>query len=107
MSAGMMLGIAIFTEVIATVLLRVSDGFTNRPVAAVSILGYAISVFFLARALRDIDIGVAYAIWSGAGTAIVATVGIMVWSEPIDALKLASLFAVVAGVVGLNVVGGH
>lgn len=107
MSAGLLLGLAIATEVLGTVLLRVSDGFAKALPGSVAILAYVVSVILLARVLKELDIGLTYAIWAGAGTATVAVVGVAIWNEPMDAIKVASIVAVIAGVVGLNVSGAH
>jgi small multidrug resistance pump len=107
MSAGILLGLAIATEVLGTVFLRVSDGFTKVLPASVTVVAYVTSVILLAKVLKELDIGLTYAIWAGAGTAAVAVIGVAVWHEPMDALKVASIAAVILGVVGLNVSGAH
>ncbi len=58
-------------------------------------------------ALRRIDISVAYAIWSGVGTAVITTIGILWFKEPLNALKLISIALIVIGLVGLNLSGSH
>lgn len=63
---------------------------------------YAISFSIFTLALRGIDVSIAYAIWAGLGTALITVVGIFWFKEPVNALKIASLFVVVAGVIGLN-----
>jgi small multidrug resistance pump len=107
MSAALLLALAIGTEVSGTVLLRYSDGFAKLAPSVGVVVFYVASVFFLARALREIDIGFAYAIWAGVGTAMIATIGVAVWDEPMGAVKVLSLFAVIAGVVGLNLSTAH
>jgi small multidrug resistance pump len=101
----LLLALAIAVEVAATVALRSSDGF-SRPVPSVMVvLGYALAFYLLALVLRSIPVSVAYAVWSGIGTAAVAVIGMTVLGEPAGALKLASLVAIVVGVVGLNLAG--
>ncbi|HEY5185261.1 MAG TPA: SMR family transporter [Actinomycetes bacterium] len=56
----------------------------------------------LSIALRGIEVGVAYAIWSAVGTAFIATIGIVFRGETTSAVKLVSIALVVIGVVGLN-----
>jgi small multidrug resistance pump len=58
-------------------------------------------------ALKRINISVAYAIWSGIGTAIITTIGILWFKEPVNALKLISIALIIIGLVGLNLSGGH
>lgn len=107
MSPGLMLGLAIVTEVIGTALLRVSDGFTKVGPSIGVVIGYVASVVLLARVLKDLDIGLTYAIWAGTGTAMIAIIGVAAWDEPMGALKVASLVAVIAGVAGLNLSAAH
>ena len=107
MPAGVLLGLAIVTEVIGTVLLRVSDGF-SKPLPSVGVVVmYVISVIFLARVLKELEIGFTYAVWAGIGTAAVAVIGVAAWDEPMGMLKALSLGAVIAGVVGLNLAAAH
>jgi small multidrug resistance pump len=107
MSPGLMLGLAIVTEVIGTALLRVSDGFTKVGPSIGVVIGYVASVVLLARVLRDLDVGLTYAIWAGTGTAMIAAIGVVAWGEPMGALKVASLLAVIVGVAGLNLSAAH
>ena len=57
---------------------------------------------FLTFTLKRIDVGVTYAIWSGLGTALIASIGIVFFREPVTALKIGSLALIVVGVIGLN-----
>jgi len=63
---------------------------------------YAASFSFFTLALKGIDVSIAYAIWAGLGTALIAVIGIFWFKEPVNALKIISLIVVVAGVIGLN-----
>jgi small multidrug resistance pump len=107
MSAGVLLAFAIVTEVIGTVLLRVSDGFSKPLPAAGVVVTYLISVWLLALVLKELEIGFTYAVWSAVGTAAVAVVGIAVWDESLNVLKVVSLGVVILGVIGLNVSATH
>jgi small multidrug resistance pump len=107
MSAGVLLALAILSEVVGTVLLRVSDGMSKLLPSAGMLVTYVLSVVLLAQVLKEIEIGFAYAVWAGVGTAMIAIVGVAVWDEPMGALKLASLGAVIVGVVGLNLSAAH
>jgi small multidrug resistance pump len=60
----------------------------------------------LTLALKRIDVSVAYAVWSGVGTALIATIGVLWFKEPATALKLVSLGLIILGVIGLNMSGG-
>ena len=65
------------------------------------------AVVLLAGALKSIDVGVAYAVWAGLGTALITVIGILALGEPATALKLAGTALIVAGVVALNLGGAH
>ena len=107
MPVGILLAIAIATEVAATISLRYSDGFSKPLPSVAVVIGYGISFWLLALVLKEISVGTTYAIWAGAGTAAIAVVGIVALGEPATALKLASIGLIVAGVVGLNLTGAH
>jgi len=102
----LMLSLAIVTEVIATLSLRYTEGFT-RPLPSISTaVGYAAAFWFLSQALKDVPVSTAYAIWAGVGTATIAVIGFIVLDEPVNLLKTLGIALIVAGVVVLNVGGG-
>jgi len=107
MPVALLLSFAIVTEVAGTVALRYSEGFTRLLPSAFVVLGYGISFWLLALVLRDLSVGTTYAVWSAAGTALIAVVGVFAFGEPATALKLASLALIIIGVVGLNMAGSH
>lgn len=94
--------LAIGFEVAGTTAMKLSDGFTRLTPSIVMAVCYAVSLTCLTFALRTLDIGVAYAVWSGLGTALIATIGVLWFGEPRTLLKLVSLLAIIGGVVGLN-----
>ncbi len=102
--AFLLLGVAIAVEVVATALLPKTDGFTQPGWAALVIVGYGFSIWLLTLVVRDMPVSVAYAVWSGAGTALVAVVGLLFLGESMTWVKVASLAMIIAGVVGLNLV---
>ena len=101
------LAFAITSEVIATVALKASDGFSRPVPVAIVVAGYAISFWLLALVLRHFSVGTTYAIWSAVGTAAIALIGIAAYGESVNVLKVASLGLIVLGVVGLNAAGAH
>ena len=107
MPVALLLSFAIVTEVAGTVALRYSEGFTRLLPSVFVVLGYGISFWLLALVLRDLSVGTTYAVWSAAGTALIAVVGVFAFGEPATALKLASLALIIIGVVGLNMAGSH
>lgn len=96
------LTVAIVAEVIATSFLKSSDGFTKLLPSVITVLGYAISFSFLSLTLRVLPIGVAYAIWSGVGVVLIASVGWFWHGQALDAPALIGLGLIVSGVVVVN-----
>ena len=107
MSPWVLLGFAIVAEVVGTVALRFSEGFTRPAPSAVCVVAYLFTFYGLAVTVRDLPLGLVYAIWAGAGTALVAVIGMVALGEGVSALKIASLVLVVVGIVGLNLAGTH
>jgi small multidrug resistance pump len=107
MPLAILLSLAIVTEVVGTVALRYSDGFTKLAPSAVVVVAYGASFWLLALVLKQLSIGTTYAVWSAVGTALIAAFGIVALGEPATALKLASLALIIIGVVGLNLAGSH
>lgn len=101
------LSIAIASEVAGTIALRSTDGFTRLVPSAVVVVGYGLSFWMLALVLRELPIGLTYAVWAAVGTALIAAIGIFAFGEPAGTLKLASLALIIMGVVGLNLAGSH
>ena len=102
MSPWLLLVIAICAEVAGTLSLRASEGLTKLVPSLIGFGGYAVALYFLAMALREIEVGVAYAIWSALGTALVVAGGIIAFGESMTALRMASVVLVVIGVMGLR-----
>jgi small multidrug resistance pump len=99
--------VAIAVEVASTSALPLTDGF-RQPAWTVAVLaGYATSIGLLAIIVRDIPVSVAYAVWSGLGTATVGVVGIAMLGEPLTLTKAAAIAMIVLGVVMLNLGGAH
>lgn len=96
---------AIVLEVAGTTSMKMSQGFTRPVSSALVFILYGASLVALTFALRKIDLGVAYAVWSGLGTALIAMVGVLYFGEPSTALKVASIAMIISGVVGLYLGG--
>lgn len=105
--AALLLAVAIIVEVVSTALLPRTHGFTSPSWTVVVVLGYAVSIGLLAAVVRTIPVSLTYAVWSGAGTALVAVVGLVFLGESLSRMQLASLALIVVGVVGLNLAGSH
>lgn len=93
------LAIAIVAEVIATSALNASHGFTRTGPSVVVVIGYGIAFYCLALALRAIPVGLAYAIWSGVGVALITLIGWVVFRQTLDTAALAGIALIVAGVL--------
>jgi len=97
-----LLAISIISEVMGTVALKFSNGFTDWKPSVVVFTAYILSFVLLGLALKGIELSIAYAIWAGVGTALIAVIGFFYFNEPITTLKLVSIVLIVLGVVGLN-----
>ncbi|PWJ43239.1 DMT family transporter [Sediminitomix flava] len=94
--------IAILTEVIATSALKSSEGFTKLTPSLVVVIGYSLAFYFLSLALKNMSVGIAYAIWSGAGTVLIALVGYFYYKQELDFAAILGLSLIVIGVLVIN-----
>lgn len=105
--AWLILAGAIIAEVMATTALKLSEGFTHKGWALVVVAGYAAAFVLLAQALKmQMEMGTAYAVWAGAGTAAIAAIGVLFLGESLTLAKVAGIVLIVGGVVVLNLAGG-
>ena len=98
---------AIGSEVIGSIGLRASEGFRRLGPSLLVVLGYASAFYCFSRALRTVPLSVAYAVWAGLGTALVAVAGAVLFGESIGGWRLVGIGLIVAGVVVLNATGVH
>jgi small multidrug resistance pump len=103
----LLLAAAIAAEVTGTTAMKYSDGFSRLWPSVVTAVGYVVAFVLLAQALKSMSVGSAYAIWSGAGTAAIATIGMVFLGESVRVAKLAGIALVIAGVLVLNLGGAH
>ena len=108
MNAGslLLLLVAILSEVAGTVALKASDGFARLGPTALVVVGYGLTFYFLGLALKQIPLGVAYAIWSGLGTAGAVLAGVLLWRESLNLAGVIGIALIVAGVLILNLFPG-
>lgn len=106
MSPWTKLALAIIVEVAATIALRQSDGFSHIGWSVAMVVGYLLSFWLLAQITSDLEIGVIYAVWSAAGTAIVAVLGVALFDEGVSPLKIGGIVLIILGVIALNLGGG-
>ena len=97
------LTVAIFSEVIATSALKATEGFSRLGPSLIVVAGYAAAFFFLSLTLRTIPVGIAYAVWAGAGVALIALIGWLFLGQNLDPPAILGLALIVAGVVVINV----
>ena len=102
MNAWIALAIAIIAEVIGTSALKASDGFSRLGPGLLVVAGYAVAFYFLALTLRHMSVGVAYAVWSGVGTVLIALIGVWVFKQSIDLAGIVGIGLIIAGVLVLN-----
>ena len=94
--------IAIVSEVIATSALKAAEGFTRLLPSITVVVGYALAFYFLSLTLRFIPLGIAYAIWSGVGVALVTLIGWIVYQQDLDLTAVVGIGLIIAGVVVIN-----
>jgi len=106
--AYVLLGVAIGFEVLATSLLKSTEGFSRLWPTVASLGAYAVSFLALSIAIqKGLQVGIGYAIWSGLGTTLIVIIGALFLSEPVTATKVLGVALVIAGVVVLNLGGAH
>lgn len=102
MTAWLYLILAIFLEVAGTTAMKLSEGYTKLMPSIAMFVFYLLSLVTLTFALKKFDMSMAYGIWAGVGTALIAVVGVIYFKEPLGLLKLASIGLIIVGVLGLH-----
>ncbi|MDO6442052.1 multidrug efflux SMR transporter [Marinobacter sp. 2_MG-2023] len=97
------LAIAIVAEVAGTAALKSSEGFTNLLPSIVVVVGYSIAFYFLSLVLKTIPVGVAYAIWSGAGIVLISVFGLAIFGQNLDLPAIVGMALIIIGIVIMNV----
>lgn len=100
------LAIAIVSEVAATTALRMTGGFRNLGPSLLVVVGYAASFYFISLTLDAIPLGVAYAIWSGVGVALITLAGMAFYRQTLSPVELMGITLIVAGVLVLKLSSG-
>ena len=96
------LALAIAAEVAGTSLLKATEEFTKLVPTAFLVIFYCISFWLMTLALRDLPLGVVYAVWSGLGIVLVAVVGAFVYKEIPDLASLIGMALIISGVVVMH-----
>ena len=93
-------------QVIATSALKQTNQFTRIVPSLITLVGYAGAFYFLSMVLRNIPLGIAYAIWSGAGIVLVALVGWLVFKQQLDVPAIIGICMIIGGVLVINLFSG-
>ena len=102
MNVWLILSIAIVVEVIATLALKASDGFTRWLPSLIVVLGYAIAFYALSLSLKTLPVGIVYAVWAGAGIVLVSLFSWLFYQQVLSSVQWFGIALIVAGVVVLN-----
>ena len=105
MQYWLLLTAAIVLEVAGTTSMKLSEGFTRLVPSVLLFVLYGASFVALTFSLKRIDVSIAYAVWAGVGTALIALVGVTFFHEPITVIKFISICLIIVGVVGLYLGG--
>ncbi len=98
----LVLAIGIIFEVLGTICMKYAEGFTKLVPSVLVFLFYAISLAVLVFVLEKMEVGIAYAIWASAGTALIAVIGMIWFHENVSVLKLVSISLIIIGILGLE-----
>ncbi len=102
MSAWLALFAAGAFEIVWAFGLKYSDGLTRFWPTAATLAAIGLSFFLMAVALKSLPFGTAYAVWTGIGAAGSILLGMLVYSEPADPIRILCLTLIVAGMIGLK-----
>ena len=94
--------IAIITEVIATSALKESEGFTNAIPSLIVIIGYSMTFYFMSLTLREMSVGITYAIWSGMGILLITLIGYFRYNQMLDAPAVLGMSLIALGIIILR-----
>ena len=84
--------------------LKYSQGFSKPLPSVLTLAGMIASFYFLSLALKDLPLGTAYAIWTGIGTVGTVFLGVLIWKEPMDAIRFLCVGLILAGIIGLKLI---
>ncbi|MFI5164439.1 MAG: DMT family transporter [Bacteroidia bacterium] len=94
--------LGIIFEVLGTICMKLADGFSKLIPSVLVFVFYGACLGFLILVLKKIEVGIAYAIWAGVGTALIAIIGFVWFKEPISVSKVISILLIIAGILGLE-----
>ena len=95
--------LAIVSEVVATSALKSSESFSRLWPSVLTVVGYGVAFYLLSLTLREMPVGIAYAIWSGVGIVLVSLAAGVLFGQKLDLPALIGMGLIVAGVIVINV----
>ncbi|VEA66076.1 Methyl viologen resistance protein C [Serratia plymuthica] len=102
MNGFIYLSMAIVAEVLATTMLKASEGFTRLWPSLVVVVGYAVAFWGLSMVVKTMPLGIVYAIWSGMGIVLVSIAAIFVYQQKLDLPAVIGMVLIIAGVLVIN-----
>ncbi|HFJ4329999.1 SMR family transporter [Serratia liquefaciens] len=102
MSGFMYLTMAIVAEVIATTMLKASEGFTRLWPSLVVVVGYGVAFWGLSMVVKTMPLGIVYAIWSGMGIVLVSIAAVFFYQQKLDWPAVLGMGLIIAGVLVIN-----
>lgn len=96
------LTLAIIAEVVATSALKDSEAFTKLWPSVIVLLGYSVAVYFLSITIKEIPVGIAYAIWAGMGMVCISIIGYLRFGQKLDLPAIVGILLIGSGVVVIH-----
>lgn len=96
------LAVAIVAEVVGTSFLKQAEGFTRLWPSVTVMVSYIVAFYFLSLTLKTLPVGIAYAVWAGAGVALIAMAGYLFFGQALDWPALLGIVLIVVGVAVIN-----
>lgn len=94
--------VAIIFEVMATAMMKETEGFTRLLPTVIALFCYGVSFYFLAQTLKVMPVGIVYAIWSGTGVVLIALIGWVLFRQALDLPAMIGIALIIAGVAVIN-----
>ena len=104
--AWLLLVVAGLLEIVWSISMKASDGFTKPQFTVITLVAAALSFWLLGLALRQLPVGTAYAAWTGIGAVGAAILGILLFNEPLTFARITCITLIVVGIIGLKVFSG-
>ena len=105
--AWVLLMVAGLLEIVWSVSMKASDGFTKLHFTTITLVAAGVSFWLLGLAMRELPVGTAYAVWTGIGAVGAALLGIFVFGESVTISRIGCIALIVCGILGLKLLGGQ